>query len=176
MKPVNCPSCGSADIEKVETGNFRCLNCGTHLAPAPDELAALGGSGTDLIVNDAERHLAEDGHLLEAIRVYRERTGVSLKQAKLAIEGISPRAKSLNSRVWMALAAGLGFILAGVAYLFVGRLLWPYKLVILLAALFSGILISGLVSRNRVGIVAGLVGMVVATVAFLLLALALLPL
>lgn len=176
MKPINCPSCGSAEIEKLDGGGFLCLNCGTRLAPALEELAALGGSGSDLAVNDAERQLAEDGHPLEAIRAYRERTGVSLKQAKLAIESSAPVARSLNSRVWMSQAAVLGFILAMVAYLFVGRLLWPYILVVLLAALFCGVLLSGLINRNRAGIVAGLVGMAVAAVAFLLLTLAILPL
>mgnify|MGYP000916264400 CR=1 FL=1 len=177
MKPINCPSCGSADIERLDGDGFLCLNCGTHLAPAPDEFAALGGSGADhLAVHDAERQLAQGGHLLEAIRAYRERTGVSLKQAKLAIESGAPVARSMNSRVWMSLAAGLGFLLAGVAYLFVGRLPWPYKLVVLLAALFSGVLLSGLISRNRAGIVAGLVGIAVSALIFLLLALANFPL
>lgn len=172
MKPINCPSCGSAEIERLDGGGFLCLNCGTRLAPAPDEFAALGGSRADLAVNEAERQLAQGGHPLEAIRAYRERTGVSLKQAKLAIEGSAPVARSMNSRVWMSLAAGLGFLLAGVAYLFVGRLPWPYKLVVLLAALFSGVLLSGLISRNRAGILAGLVGIAVSALIFLLLALA----
>lgn len=176
MKPINCPSCGSAEIERLDGGGFLCLNCGTRLAPAPDEHAALSGSGAGLAVNEAERQLAQGGHPLEAIRAYRERTGVGLKQAKMAIESSAPVARSLNSREWISQAAVLGFILAMVAYLFVGRLLWPYILVILLAALFSGVLMSGLINRNRAGIVTGLAGITLSALIFLLLALANLPL
>lgn len=75
MEPVrNCSSCAHRNPDDVE----RCVHCGTLLdAPGPAE---GGGLEAEL------RPLLREGRLIEAIRIYRERTGKGLAEAKAAVD------------------------------------------------------------------------------------------
>lgn len=88
---MRCPSCGKKNL----AGFVYCQKCGAALTappaaatgvdPSPDEFNATPQPDSD----DAEEPLVlllEQGKKLEAIKLYRERTGAGLAEAKRAIE------------------------------------------------------------------------------------------
>lgn len=72
----NCSSCAHQNPDGVE----RCVHCGTLL----DEQ----GPGDDAGLHAELRPLLREGRLIEAIRLYRERTGKGLAEAKAAVDAL----------------------------------------------------------------------------------------
>jgi ribosomal protein L7/L12 len=94
MSQISCPNCGAS----VESTERACSYCGAALSAAPvsssaptvrvsrAEVEALASSSADPL--QAVREQVERGNKIEAIRLYREATGVGLKEAKDAVEAM----------------------------------------------------------------------------------------
>lgn len=93
MAQIPCPGCGAP----VESSERACPYCGAAISAAPVSssaptvrvskaaVEALASSGDPL---QAVREQIERGNKIEAIRLYREATGVGLKEAKDAVEAM----------------------------------------------------------------------------------------
>jgi len=93
MSQISCPSCGAS----VESTERACSYCGAALGAAPVsssaptvrvskaavEAMASGGDPLQAVRDEVAR-----GNKIEAIRLYREATGVGLKEAKDAVEAM----------------------------------------------------------------------------------------
>ena len=83
----NCPSCNGPN----SPGTTLCRSCG----------ASIPESGT--LTADLEREvrsLLDQGKKIEAVKVYKDRTGASLKDAKDAVESFQCGAKDLSKRIF----------------------------------------------------------------------------
>ncbi len=83
-----CPKCNQSN----PAGTPLCGNCGASLPQesAPDETAA----GPDQPASESEDevlNLMRSGKKISAIKAYRERTGVGLKEAKDAVEALAAK-------------------------------------------------------------------------------------
>ena len=80
-----------AEIEalfrRVEALEARVAALDGRPSPAPAEAADEGAARSDPQIVE----LARQGHLIEAIKLYRERTGVGLAEAKAAVEEMGRR-------------------------------------------------------------------------------------
>jgi large subunit ribosomal protein L7/L12 len=80
-----------AEIEalflRVEALEARVAALDGRPSPAPAETAGEGAAGSDLQIAE----LARQGELIEAIKLYRERTGVGLAEAKAVVEEMARR-------------------------------------------------------------------------------------
>lgn len=101
----NCPSCGAPlDIDADSDPVIRCPYCkGTVVVPAELRLPAVGkkpqapvvleggiGSAFQQAAQLAEvTRLAQAGQKIEAIKLFRQLTGVGLKDAKDVVDGIA---------------------------------------------------------------------------------------
>ncbi|MFH1269280.1 MAG: zinc ribbon domain-containing protein [Planctomycetota bacterium] len=95
------PRCPSCDHEN-STGAELCRNCGARLGePSGESLPARSGSTSDeagvqaytqdpSLADLVLAHLRE-GRKIQAIKVYREKTAVSLQEAKEAVEAIAAK-------------------------------------------------------------------------------------
>ncbi|MDM7991850.1 MAG: hypothetical protein QUS11_00885 [Candidatus Fermentibacter sp.] len=84
-----CPNCGSSLQTVSGTGRITCGYCGTELTIREDE---PGGSGPNLITSEnleRVRTMIAGGEYIEAIKLYRESTGASLKEAKDAVDAMA---------------------------------------------------------------------------------------
>src|SRR5258707_1734151 len=79
MAMVNCMFCDHDN----PPGLSRCRNCGAEL---PETTAPVMPIDDDLEVR--VRSLMDEGQKIEAIKLYRERTGAGLKESKDAVEAI----------------------------------------------------------------------------------------
>ena len=108
---ADCPKCG----EFNPAGTPLCRNCGASLdlESAPEETAVVpdqpAGEPDDEVMK-----LLRSGSKIAAIKVYREQTGVGLKEAKEAVEamasehGISPAPSGCSGVVLAAILLGSG--------------------------------------------------------------------
>ena len=69
-------------FEELREENERLKERVAHL----ERLLKASGEAIDLALSPSERTLVLDGRKLEAVKAYKDRTGVSLKQAKAAID------------------------------------------------------------------------------------------
>lgn len=95
MSQISCPNCGAL----VESTERACSYCGAALSAAPvsssaptvrvsrADVEALASSGSADPLQ-AVREQVGRGNKIEAIRLYREATGVGLKEAKDAVEAM----------------------------------------------------------------------------------------
>ncbi len=80
------PSCTFCDQENPR-GATRCSNCGAELPGAMEnEVSPAGGAATN--ANDVLSDLIRRGQKIEAIKLFREQTGVGLAEAKAAVEAL----------------------------------------------------------------------------------------
>ena len=80
-----CPQCGSENVE----GTPLCRECGATLRTVSDGEPASGMTG-ELSADDARVvELVQAGKKIDAIKVYRERHGVGLAEAKAAVETLA---------------------------------------------------------------------------------------
>jgi ribosomal protein L7/L12 len=95
---MKCPSCGHENVAETDL----CRNCGARLRqpepePAPSvaespEGAAAEGSGPEDELESEVLSLMRQGQKIQAVKLYREKTGVgdcSLKDAKEAVEAMA---------------------------------------------------------------------------------------
>ena len=66
--------------EEMPLGGFMADEAGGYIADGVAGYIAADGVGSDIVA------LAQSGRMIEAIKMYRQRTGVDLKQAKAAVE------------------------------------------------------------------------------------------
>lgn len=87
VKPFRCPAC-NASLEPGDTGKstIRCEYCNTSMIVPEALRQATSRPGDDLL--DAIGPLLAEGRKIEAIKIYREQSGVGLKQAKEAVEAL----------------------------------------------------------------------------------------
>lgn len=84
-----CPNCGSSLQTVTGTGRITCGYCGTEVTIRDDE---PGGSEPNLITSEnleRVRTLIAGGEYVEAIKLYRESTGASLRDAKDAVDAMA---------------------------------------------------------------------------------------
>jgi ribosomal protein L7/L12 len=120
MPQIDCPNCGAP----VDSGERACPYCGTAIKAAGASLMPQNQLDSDLFSgkiglnpNDAGqfravRELIERGNKIEAIKVYREITGVGLKEAKDAVDAMTagqPIVVSQATLVSGSALAGAGF-------------------------------------------------------------------
>lgn len=72
------------EFEELREENERLKQRVAHL----ERLLGASGEAIDLALSDSERALVLDGRKLEAVKAYRDRTGVDLKTAKQAVDAI----------------------------------------------------------------------------------------
>lgn len=80
---VNCPACGST-VELTGSEPLPCPYCGTTLQPG---LSAEPAAFQPANLDEVKAQIVL-GNKIEAIRLYREATGVGLKEAKDAVEAM----------------------------------------------------------------------------------------
>ena len=106
-----CPKCGKSN----PTGTPLCGNCGASLpqGSGPDETAAV----PDQPANESDDEvlkLLRSGQKIAAIKAYRERTGLGLKESKDAVEAlaaeheIAPSSSGCAGVVLLAILIGGG--------------------------------------------------------------------
>ena len=71
-------------FEELREENERLKERVAHL----ERLLKASGETIDLALSSSERALVLDGRKLEAVKAYRDRTGVGLKTAKEAIDAV----------------------------------------------------------------------------------------
>ena len=71
-------------LEELREENERLKERVAHL----ERLLKASGEAIDLALSDSERALLAQGRKLEAVKAYRDRTGVDLKTAKEAIDAV----------------------------------------------------------------------------------------
>ena len=84
-----CPNCGSSLQTVSGTGRITCGYCGTELTIRDDE---PGKAEPDLTTSEnleRVRTMIAGGEYVEAIKLYRESTGASLKDAKDAVDAMA---------------------------------------------------------------------------------------
>lgn len=72
------------EFEKLREENERLKQRVAHL----ERLLKASGEAIDLALSPSERALLAQGRKLEAVKAYRDRTGVDLKTAKQAVDAI----------------------------------------------------------------------------------------
>ena len=72
------------EFEELREENERLKQRVVHL----ERLLGTSGEAIDLALSDSERALLAQGRKLEAVKAYRDRTGVDLKTAKEAIDAV----------------------------------------------------------------------------------------
>ena len=72
------------EFEELREENERLKERVAHL----ERLLKASGETIDLALSDSERALLAQGRKLEAVKAYRDRTGVDLKTAKQAIDAV----------------------------------------------------------------------------------------
>ena len=72
------------EFEELREENERLKQRVAHL----ERLLKISGETIDLALSDSERALLTQGRKLEAVKAYRDRTGVDLKTAKQAIDAV----------------------------------------------------------------------------------------
>lgn len=72
------------EFEELREENERLKQRVAHL----ERLLKISGETIDLALSDSERALLAQGRKLEAVKAYRDRTGVDLKTAKQAIDAV----------------------------------------------------------------------------------------
>ncbi len=77
-----CPTCQTRLVADPAQGAVTCPACGAHFTLAVPANAPAPGSLADV------EALVRDGQLIQAIKRYREITGVGLKEAKQAVEAL----------------------------------------------------------------------------------------
>lgn len=93
LEPLKCPSCTASLEYDGRSESIRCLYCATTII-VPDSMktssATSGVLGDEDPIQAANIHeilrLVQDGKKIEAIKLYRETFGVSLAEAKEAVE------------------------------------------------------------------------------------------
>ena len=71
-------------FEELREENERLKERVAHL----ERLLKASGEEIDLALSESERALVLDGRKLEAVKAYRDRTGVGLKTAKEAVDAV----------------------------------------------------------------------------------------
>ena len=71
-------------FEELREENERLKERVAHL----ERLLNASGEEIDLALSESERALVLDGRKLEAVKAYRDRTGVGLKTAKEAVDAV----------------------------------------------------------------------------------------
>ena len=72
------------EFEELREENERLKERVAHL----ERLLNASGEEIDLALSESERALVLDGRKLEAVKAYRDRTGVGLKTAKEAVDAV----------------------------------------------------------------------------------------
>ena len=72
------------EFEELREENERLKQRVAHL----ERLLKISGETIDLALSDSERALLAQGRKLEAVKAYRDRTGVGLKTAKQAVDAV----------------------------------------------------------------------------------------
>ena len=72
------------EFEELREENERLKQRVAHL----EHLLKISGETIDLALSDSERALLAQGRKLEAVKAYRDRTGVGLKTAKQAVDAV----------------------------------------------------------------------------------------
>mgnify|MGYP000009117772 FL=1 len=72
------------EFEELREENERLKQRVAHL----ERLLNASGEAIDLALSPSERALVLDGRKLEAVKAYRDRTGVGLKTAKEAVDAV----------------------------------------------------------------------------------------
>ena len=72
------------EFEELREENERLKERVAHL----ERLLNASGEAIDLTLSASERALVLDGRKLEAVKAYRDRTGVGLKTAKEAVDAV----------------------------------------------------------------------------------------
>ena len=72
------------EFEELREENERLKERVAHL----ERLLKASGETIDLALSDSERALLAQGRKLEAVKAYRDRTGVGLKTAKEAVDAV----------------------------------------------------------------------------------------
>ena len=72
------------EFEELREENERLKERVAHL----ERLLKITGEAIDLALSDSERALLAQGRKLEAVKAYRDRTGVGLKTAKQAVDAV----------------------------------------------------------------------------------------
>ena len=89
VKPIKCPSCGAPVQAEANQSLLTCQYCGSSLEITP---RVAGSEAEEDAARDAFitsiKQLLDDGHKIEAIKLYREQTGAALREAKEAVEAI----------------------------------------------------------------------------------------
>ncbi|HEX2187301.1 MAG TPA: hypothetical protein VHG51_00315, partial [Longimicrobiaceae bacterium] len=88
---LQCPACSAPlDVPGVRADTLRCPYCGTAvlLTERPGGVEATAGAGHPETVAEVVR-LLRAGRKVDAVKLYRERFGVGLKEAKEAVERIA---------------------------------------------------------------------------------------
>lgn len=106
MESLTCPNCGAPVPVKGDETITVCAHCNSSLRITKDDadhrLAQVADAARDAFPPaedwargaadiDRIKQLLTDGHKIEAIKVYREQTGVGLKEAKDAVDAIERR-------------------------------------------------------------------------------------
>jgi LSD1 subclass zinc finger protein len=86
---LTCPSCSAPFDYDGRSAAVRCPYCNTMMA-IPDHLREDPGAASKASIKEVEElmDLVQQGQKIEAIRLFRERFGVSLKQSKLSIDAM----------------------------------------------------------------------------------------
>ena len=72
------------EFEELREENERLKERIAHL----ERLLKISGETIDLALSESERALLAQGRKLEAVKAYRDRTGVGLKTAKQAVDSV----------------------------------------------------------------------------------------
>jgi ribosomal protein L7/L12 len=113
-----CPECGHEN----ELGTPLCQKCGATI-PAPVESTEAAEPKPEVSPEDQELlDLVSGGKKISAIKLYRERTGKGLKEAKDAVEALA-REHGIASQTVKAgcsgmVLLGLAGLIGGAMYLF----------------------------------------------------------
>lgn len=87
---LSCPNCG-APLDFTNDGDtvVQCLYCQTKVI-VPESLRASVRPSTPTVPLDLQKvtELLRAGNKIAAIKLYKDSTGSSLKEAKLAVEGM----------------------------------------------------------------------------------------
>ncbi|RPH58015.1 MAG: zinc-ribbon domain-containing protein, partial [Chloroflexi bacterium] len=115
MPQIDCPNCGAP----IDSGERACPYCGAAIkasAPVPPQIQLdrdLFSGNIGLNANDSDefREVREQiarGNKIEAIKIYREKTGVGLKEAKDAVEALEAGSPVVVSQANLASGAAQG--------------------------------------------------------------------
>jgi ribosomal protein L7/L12 len=119
MPQIDCPNCGAP----IDSSERACPYCGAAIkasSPVPPQAQMdrdLFSGNISLNANDADefravREQIARGNKIEAIKIYREKTGVGLKEAKDAVEAMEAGRPVIVQQVTLvgaSAAAGAGF-------------------------------------------------------------------